>query len=85
MNVLQQARQDKITAGIGSHRVTTTQHERPVRALALIIEIVEQVLREGAGLGTLVAYVQGLCAWATARLGEVFVSPSGRMPPKKHV
>ena len=76
MNVLQQGR-GKITAGIGSHTVTSTQHERPLRALALTMGMISQILREGAGLGTLVACVQAYAPGNSSTAGEVFVSSAG--------
>ena len=51
---------------IGSPRATTTQHERPLRAAAMMMDMLGQLLREVAGVGMLGACVQAVCAWATA-------------------
>jgi len=44
-------------------RATTTQHLHIIRAPALVMHMLRQVLREVAGVWTLGACVQALCAW----------------------
>ena len=64
-------------------RAPTTQHLRIIRAPALMMDMLRQVLREVASVGTLGACVQALCAWEQEGLGKVLDTLTGLEKPPK--